>query len=115
VREQFLKIAGQMLPPVDTLLTADPPTHKKYRSQVDRVFSAGNVRKMEPYVQQIIDESIDGFIYQGEVEFIQAFSLPVPLRIISDRLGVAAQRARDALASGAAGRALVALARIFHQ
>jgi cytochrome P450 len=91
VREQFLKIAGQMLPPVDTLLTADPPTHKKYRSQVDRVFSAGNVRKMEPYVQQIIDESIDGFIYQGEVEFIQAFSLPVPLRIISDRLGVAAQ------------------------
>lgn len=91
VREKFLEISSQRLPPIDTLLTADPPTHKKYRSQVDRVFTAGNVRKMEPYVQHIIDEMINGFIDQGEVDFIQSFALPVPLRIIADRLGVAAQ------------------------
>lgn len=89
VREKFLAIASQMHPPVNTLLTADPPTHRKYRSQVDRVFTAGNVRKMEPYIQQIIDETIDSFIDKGEVDFMEAFALPVPLRIIADRLGVA--------------------------
>jgi cytochrome P450 len=88
VRDKFLEIAAGMFPPVDTLLTADPPTHKKYRSQVDRVFTAGNVRKMEPYILKIIDETIDGFIDRGEVDFMEAFALPVPLRIIADRLGV---------------------------
>lgn len=106
VQKKFVEIASQMLPPIDTLLTADPPTHKKYRSQVDRVFTAGNVRKMEPYIQKIIDETIDGFIDQGEVEFMHAFALPVPLRIIADRLGVApADRAffYDAATVAAAG------------
>lgn len=89
VRNRFLEISAGMLPPTDTLLTADLPTHRKYRSQVDRVFTAGNVRKMEPYIQQIIDETIDSFIDKGEVDFMEAFALPVPLRIIADRLGVA--------------------------
>jgi len=89
VREKYLKISAQMLAPIDTLLTADPPMHRKYRSKVDRIFTAGNVRKMAPYIQQIIDQAIDGFIHQGEVDFMQSFALPVPLRIISDQLGVA--------------------------
>jgi cytochrome P450 len=88
VREQYLKIASQMLAPLDTLLTADPPTHKKYRSKVDKIFTATKVRHMEPHIQQVIDEAIDGFIEKGQVDFMQAFALPVPLRIISDRLGV---------------------------
>jgi cytochrome P450 len=89
VQEKYAEIASQMLPPIDTLLTADLPTHKKYRSQVDRVFTAGNVRKMEPYIRQIITDTIDGFIDEGQIDFMHAFALPVPLRIIADRLGVA--------------------------
>lgn len=89
VQKQLMEAAQGMFPPVDTLLTADLPTHKKYRSQVDRVFTAGNVRKMEPYINQIIDETIDAFIdTDGPIDFMEAFAFPVPLRIIADRLGV---------------------------
>ena len=89
VQAKLLEASSGMFPPVDTLLTADMPTHKKYRSQVDRVFTAGNVRKMEPYVNEIIKDTIDAFIdADGPVDFMEAFAFPVPLRIIADRLGV---------------------------
>ncbi|MFN3231721.1 MAG: cytochrome P450 [Alphaproteobacteria bacterium] len=89
VQAELVKASEGMFAPVDTLLTADMPTHKKYRSQVDRVFTAGNVRKMEPYINEIIKDTIDAFIdADGPVDFMQAFAFPVPLRIIGDRLGV---------------------------
>ena len=89
VQQELMKAAEKVLPPVDTLLTADMPTHKKYRSLVDRLFTVSNVRKMEPYIQQIIDDTIAGFLDEdGPVDFMQAFAFPVPLRIIADRLGV---------------------------
>jgi cytochrome P450 len=88
VQAEFLKIASNMLPIPSTMLTLDPPQHTQYRSLVNRIFTAGNVRKMEPYIQNVIDETIDGFIDKGSVEFNEVFAFPVPLRIIADRLGI---------------------------
>ena len=83
-----MKISSQMLPVPSTMLTLDPPQHTQYRSLVNRVFTAGNVRKMEPYIQNVIDETIDSFVDKGSIEFNEAFAFPVPLRIIADRLGI---------------------------
>ena len=77
--------------PAATLLTADPPIHTRYRSQVSGLFTAGRVRKMQPYVDRIVQEAIDAFIEEdGEMDFVARFAFPVPLRIIADRLGIPA-------------------------
>ena len=74
--------------PVDTLLTMDPPRHRVYRSLINKVFSASRVKKMQPYMEQIADELIDGFIDRGECEFVSDFATPLPVYVIADQLGV---------------------------
>ncbi|WP_238946681.1 cytochrome P450 [Seongchinamella unica] len=74
--------------PADTLLTLDPPRHRVYRSLVNKVFSARRVQQMHDYIEQIVDELIDGFIDDGECEFIAAFASPLPLMVIADQLGI---------------------------
>lgn len=73
---------------VDTLLTMDPPQHKVYRSLINKVFSAKRVEKMHAYIEQIAQELIDGFIENGECEFIKEFATPLPVYVIADQLGV---------------------------
>ncbi|MGB0621485.1 MAG: cytochrome P450 [Myxococcota bacterium] len=88
-RDRIGEIRRGMLPLVDTLISADPPLHTRYRGLVKRVFTSGRVRAMEPETDRIIAETIDTFIEtDGPVDFMQAFAFPVPLRIIADRLGI---------------------------
>jgi cytochrome P450 len=89
ILEELMALQADRVPQANTLLTADPPVHGRYRSQVSGLFSAGRVKKMQPYVDQIVGEAIDGFIDEdGPVDFAQRFAFPVPLRIIADRLGI---------------------------
>lgn len=74
--------------PADTLLTLDPPRHKVYRSLVNKVFSARRVEAMHDYIEEITEDLIDGFIDDGECEFIAAFASPLPLLVIADQLGI---------------------------
>jgi cytochrome P450 len=89
ILKQLMALQADRVPPASTLLTADPPVHGRYRSQVSGLFTAGRVKKMQPYVDQIVAEAIDGFVHEdGAVDFVERFAFPVPLRIIADRLGV---------------------------
>ncbi|MEP5567896.1 MAG: hypothetical protein ABJN62_08685, partial [Halioglobus sp.] len=74
--------------PANTLLTLDPPRHRVYRSLVNKVFSAKRVEQMHSYIEQIVDELIDGFIDDGECEYIMSFASPLPLMVIADQLGI---------------------------
>lgn len=76
------------IPPVDGLLTMDPPRHKVYRSLINKVFSAKRVEKMHAYIEQIVDELIDGMLERGECEFVRDFATPLPVYVIADQLGV---------------------------
>jgi len=89
VQKQLMELQADRVPPANTLLTADPPIHGRYRSQVSSLFSAGRVKKMQPFVDEIVAESIDGFIDEEDaIDYVKRFAFPVPLRVIADRLGV---------------------------
>jgi cytochrome P450 len=79
----------RQLMPVDTMLTADPPEQKRYRSLVDRAFRLKRVRSLEPRMRALAEELIDAFIEDGRVELRSQFAVPVPLTIIAEQLGVA--------------------------
>jgi cytochrome P450 len=74
--------------PVDTLVTADPPRHKTYRTLVNKVFNAKRVDAMEDYMTVIVHELIDSFIERGECDFVRDFTTPLPVYVIADQLGV---------------------------
>jgi cytochrome P450 len=81
-------IAEQGYPPVDTMLTADPPEHHRFRGLVNRAFTPRRVAGLEPRIEQIAGELIDGFIGDGRFEVLSQFSVPLPLTVIADQLGV---------------------------
>lgn len=75
-------------PPVDTMLTADPPEQKRFRSLVNKAFTPRRVSRLAPGVAALCDELIDAFVEEGRVELRTQFSVPLPLTIIAEQLGV---------------------------
>lgn len=73
---------------VDTMITSDPPRHRYLRGPLNKLFSLTRVNQMEAYVQQIVDELIDDFIGAGECDFVRQFTVPLPMYVIADQLGV---------------------------
>lgn len=86
--EEIKAVVEQGWPQVDTLLTADPPVHTRFRKLVNMAFSPGRVNKMESYVLSIVDELIDRISEQGRCEFVADFAVPLPVTVIADQIGV---------------------------
>ncbi len=84
-------VYDQGWPWVDTLLTSDPPDHRRYRSLVQGVFTAKRVRALKPDIGKIANELVDKFINSGACDFVTAFARPLPLRVIANQYGVPSQ------------------------
>ena len=85
---EVAEIYAQGYPPVDTLLTNDPPAHTRYRVLVTKAFSARRVATLEPKVREIALELVDRFAREGKVELMDQFAVGLPLTVIADALGV---------------------------
>jgi cytochrome P450 len=77
------------------LLQADPPEHPRQRALVNRAFTPGAIRRIEPYMEQLAHELIDGFASTGRVELLRQFSVPFPMTVIAKALGVSLDRMDD--------------------
>jgi cytochrome P450 len=82
------ELAANAVPPRDTLLSADPPAHTRFRTLVNRSLSPRRVARLEPMVRDVVSGLIDGFVDRGEVEFVREFSMLLPLTVVSEALGV---------------------------
>ena len=74
--------------PMDTLVSNDPPEHRIYRTLVDKVFTPARVNALEPRIEEIIQELIDGFIDEDEIDFLDRFAVNLPMYVIAEQLGV---------------------------
>ena len=82
------KLAERAYPGVDTMLTADPPEHKRFRGLVNKAFTPRRVKLLEAGIEQLANELIDTFVKDGEVEVLSQYAVPIPLTMIADQLGV---------------------------
>jgi len=71
----------------NTMLTADPPAHTRYRKLGMKAFTHKRVEQMGVYVGQVTNDLIDGFIEDGGCEFKSAFANHLPMIVIADALG----------------------------
>jgi cytochrome P450 len=85
---QAMAINEQMVDIPPTMLTLDEPEHTQYRSLVSKLFTVSQVKKSEEDVRNVIAKNIEVMKGQTSGDFMQLFASPVPLEIISDRLGI---------------------------
>lgn len=70
----------------------DPPEHTRIRRLVASAFTARRVEAMRPRVASIVGELIDGLLGQPQpADFVARFSLPLPVQVICEMLGVPAE------------------------
>ena len=75
-------------PQVNTLLTADPPVHTRFRKLVGLAFSMKRVDALEDHIRSIVDGLIDGFAARGSCEFVAEFAVPLPVQLITEQIGI---------------------------
>ena len=85
---RVIEILEQGVPNVDTLLTADPPEHTRYRSLVSRAFAPRRVARLEAGIRKVAEELIEQIRRKRRVDLVSELAVPLPLTIIADQLGV---------------------------
>ncbi len=70
------------------LINVDPPDHTRMRKLVHMAFTPRTIRKMQAYIEDIVDRLIDEQIESGEMDVIWDFSYPLPVTVIAEMMGI---------------------------
>ena len=73
-----------------SILNFDGADHTRLRKLVSRAFTVRRVADLRPRVEQITAELLDDALERGEVDLLTALAEPLPVRVISEMLGVPA-------------------------
>jgi cytochrome P450 len=95
VRDEVNRIAAQGLGRPRTLLDNDPPDHTRYRRLVSRAFTPRKMAELRPFVEAVADDLIDNWGDPSSLEFVEKFSVPLPVRVIAHSLNIPLDRHAD--------------------
>ena len=70
------------------LIFMDPPEHTRLRKLLNKGFSAAAVEGLRSQAETIVDQMLKPLQHGTEVELLREFANPMPVRIISELLGV---------------------------
>lgn len=85
-------LAGHRLLTSPMMIATDPPDHGRLRRLVNRGFTPRRIGSLEPRVREIANECLDEGIQNGELELARGFSIPLPVKVIAELLGVERDR-----------------------
>ncbi len=74
-----------------SFLSLDPPDHTRLRRLVSKAFTPRTVARLEPRIRAITGELLTAASRAGELELVSQLAYPLPVRIISEMLGVPVQ------------------------
>jgi cytochrome P450 len=82
-------------PPARSFLSMDPPDHTRLRALVSKAFTPRVVAALAPRIREVAAELLSAAVMArsgaagpGEIEVVSQFAYPLPVRIISELLGV---------------------------
>ncbi|MDG1990490.1 MAG: cytochrome P450 [Dehalococcoidia bacterium] len=73
---------------IETVINSDEPTHTRLRSLVHRAFLPKKIELLEEYVEVTVDEILQNAINNNQIEIMNDFAQPVPIKVIAKMLGV---------------------------
>jgi cytochrome P450 len=77
------------------MLNMDPPDHTRLRKLVVKAFTARRIESLRPRIEQISEELLTAMAGESEVDILDAFAFPLPIRVICELLGVDESRRDD--------------------
>jgi cytochrome P450 len=80
--EPLFEFVGRMMP------VTDPPQHTRLRRLVNKGFTPPAVNALEPTVQDVVEELLDGVAGLKRMDVIRDFAFPLPATVICKLLGV---------------------------
>jgi cytochrome P450 len=69
-------------------LQIDPPDHRKYRKLLDPLFAPPRMKLLEESTSRLVNDLIDGFVDQDEIDFARQFSTPFPSQVFLTIFGL---------------------------
>jgi cytochrome P450 len=69
-------------------LQVDPPDHRKYRKILDRLFAPQRMKLLEDSTTQLVNDLIDRFMDDREIDFSKQFSTPFPSQVFLGIFGL---------------------------
>ena len=78
------------------LVNRDAPEHTRLRHMTNQAFNARLVRTLGDWVQDIVDKLVADVLARPSVEFVEAYTTELPLRVIGGMLGIPLDR-KDSL------------------
>jgi cytochrome P450 len=73
--------------PAATLNGRDDPNHKQMRAMFNEAFKPSRIKQIDPLVEKLAYNLIDGFIADGRCDWVRQFAVPLPLFIIGEQMG----------------------------
>lgn len=92
---------GITLPPPDAVRSyhipaeIDPPSHREYRSLMAPLMTAAHARAREPFVRDMVTTLLDKVPDGESIDFVRAFSRPLPILVALDLMGLPASDAQE--------------------
>jgi cytochrome P450 len=81
-------LAGHRLLASPMMIATDPPDHGRLRRLVNRGFTPRRIASLEPRIREIANQCLDDAIEDGELELVRGLSIPLPVKVIAEMLGV---------------------------
>jgi cytochrome P450 len=92
----FSSDGERMLPGANTaifsIVLMDPPRHRQLRNLVTQAFTLRAVAQLAPRISKITNGLLDKVIATGEMDVIRDLASPMPIIVIAELLGVAAEK-----------------------
>ena len=76
--------------PKNWFIFNDPPQHTKLRALISRAFTPRVIANLETRIRQLSRELLEPAIERGEFDLAEAFSVPLPMKVISELIGIPA-------------------------
>jgi cytochrome P450 len=77
------------------MLFLDPPHHSRLRKLLNKEFTPNMIQRLRPRIQQAVNTLLDGALAKSEIEFMNDFANPLPVRVIAEMLGIPSEDQGD--------------------
>jgi cytochrome P450 len=69
-------------------LQIDPPDHRKFRRILDPLFAPPRMHRLEEPIARLVNDLVDAFVDDDEIDFTTQFSIPFPSRVFLTLFGL---------------------------
>jgi len=83
--------SSQVPAPPNWLIFIDPPNHTKLRVIVSQAFTPRVVANLEPRIRDLSHQLLDAVIERGEMDLAAEYSVPLPMMVIAEMIGMPAE------------------------